>query len=101
MGAALCGVRVLDLTTGTAGPLAAMLLGDFGADVVKVEAPDGDPGRARAGFAMANRNKRSLVLDPRTGDGRRRLDALLAGADICVTGTGSAALGLREARAAR
>ncbi|HEY3686044.1 MAG TPA: CoA transferase [Streptosporangiaceae bacterium] len=94
MDAALGGVRVLDLTTGTAGPLAAMLLGDFGADVVKVEAPGGDPGRARAGFAMANRNKRSRVLDPRTGDGRRRLDALLAGADICVTGTGSAALGL-------
>ena len=91
MGAALQGVRVLDLTTGIAGPLAAMLLADFGADVVKVEPPGGDPARARPRFAMFNRNKRSITLDPAAEPGRRRLEALLAGADVCVTGPGSPA----------
>lgn len=95
MVAALRDVRVLDLTTGVAGPLAAMLLADFGADVVKAEPPHGDPGRTRPGFALFNRGKRSFVLDPHAADDR--LGALLAGADTCVTGTGSAALGLGPA----
>jgi crotonobetainyl-CoA:carnitine CoA-transferase CaiB-like acyl-CoA transferase len=79
--AALGGIRVLDLSRGIAGPLAAMLLADFGADVVKVEPPEGDPARALPGFAVWNRNKRGIVLPP----GSPRLDAWLAGADVCVT----------------
>lgn len=97
MDAALQGVRVLDLTTGIAGPLAAMLLADFGSDVVKVEPPEGEPGWARPGFAMFNRNKRSVTLDPATEPGRRRLESLVAGADVCVTGTGSETLGIPAA----
>lgn len=74
----LSGVRVVDLTTVLMGPFATQILGDYGADVVKVEAPDGDPvrgiGPARhpgmgAIFLQANRNKRSLVLDLRTAEG--------------------------------
>ena len=97
MGTALRDVRVLDLTTGIAGPLASMLLADFGADVVKAEPPAGDPGRMRPGFAAFNRNKRSQVLDPGTEYGRRRLKSLLAGADVCVTGSGSEGFGLGAA----
>jgi crotonobetainyl-CoA:carnitine CoA-transferase CaiB-like acyl-CoA transferase len=79
--AALDGIRVLDLSRGIAGPLATMLLADFGADVVKVEPPEGDPARALPGFAVWNRNKRGIVLEP----GSERLNEWLAGADVCVT----------------
>lgn len=81
---ALAGVRVVDLSTGIAGPMAASLLADFGADVVKAERPGGDPARASASFAMWNRNKRGCVLDPQEQQGQRLLRALLAGADVCV-----------------
>src|SRR3982074_2581490 len=81
---ALEGVRAVDLSSGIAGPLAAMLLADFGADVVKIEPPDGDPARALPGFAMWNRNKRSVVLDQSRPAGRRRLADFLAGADVCI-----------------
>jgi crotonobetainyl-CoA:carnitine CoA-transferase CaiB-like acyl-CoA transferase len=92
MSTALEGVRVVDLSGGIAGPIAAMLLGDFGADVVKIESPNGDPARARPGFAMWNRNKRSVVLDQRDAAGCRRLSEFLAGADVCVIGQPRAAL---------
>jgi crotonobetainyl-CoA:carnitine CoA-transferase CaiB-like acyl-CoA transferase len=79
--AALGGIRVLDLSRGIAGPLAAMLLADFGADVVKIEPPEGDPARALPGFAVWNRNKRGIVLPA----GSSTLDEWLPGADVCVT----------------
>src|SRR2546423_15473483 len=82
---ALEGVRVVDASTGIAGPLAAMLLADFGAEVVKVEPPGGDPDRAEPGFSVWNRNKRSMVLDPGAAADRGRLAGLLAGADLCVS----------------
>lgn len=81
MSAALGGIRVLDLSRGIAGPLAAMLLADFGADVVKAEPPEGDPARSLPGFAVWNRNKRGIVIGP----GSHQLDTWLAGADVCVT----------------
>jgi crotonobetainyl-CoA:carnitine CoA-transferase CaiB-like acyl-CoA transferase len=81
---ALEGVRVVDLSTGIAGPLAAMLLADFGADVLKIEPPDGDPARTLPGFAVWNRNKRSVVVDQNLPNDRGRLADFLAGADVCV-----------------
>ena len=78
------GIRVVELSTGIAGPVAGMLLGDYGAEVVKVEPPDGDPARALAGFAVWNRNKQSVVVDWRSNEGKRRLAGLLAGADLCI-----------------
>lgn len=97
----LAGIRVLDLSTVLAGPYCAMLLGDLGADVVKVEPPEGDPTR-RYGppvadapdaappldrstyFLAANRNKRGIVLDLRDAAGRTALGRLLARSDVLV-----------------
>ncbi|WP_423921671.1 CoA transferase [Candidatus Poriferisodalis sp.] len=59
----LDGVRVVELATGIAGPYAARFLADQGADVVKVEPPDGDPYRSDPGFQAVSRNKRSVVPD--------------------------------------
>jgi crotonobetainyl-CoA:carnitine CoA-transferase CaiB-like acyl-CoA transferase len=104
MTGALAGLRVLDLTAGVAGPMAAMLLADFGADVVKVERPSGDPGRSRPGFAMWNRNKRAVVVDVDTPAGQSELRRLLRCADVCITSDGagsvSAAAVVAEAVAA-
>jgi succinate--hydroxymethylglutarate CoA-transferase len=89
----LSGLRVLDLTRIYAGPFCTMLLGDHGADVVKVEPPGGDPTRRQGPpflhevgmtFLAANRNKRSIELDAKTDDGRRLLHRLAAAADVVV-----------------
>jgi crotonobetainyl-CoA:carnitine CoA-transferase CaiB-like acyl-CoA transferase len=94
----LAGVRVVDASRVLAGPYLAMLLGDLGADVVKIEKPDGgDQTRAwgppwvgegehrvSAYFVAANRNKRSVALDLKSREGRAAFTRLLAGADILV-----------------
>jgi len=84
MATPLDGLRVLDASTGIAGPMAAMYLADFGADVVKAEPPGGDPGRENPGFAMWNRNKRGIVIDDAKASDRERLLGLLRGADVCL-----------------
>jgi crotonobetainyl-CoA:carnitine CoA-transferase CaiB-like acyl-CoA transferase len=91
MDSALGGLRVLELASGIAGPMAAMLLADFGAEVVKVEPPEGDPERARPGFLMWGRGKTSVVLDPGSDRDQERLAALLAGADVLVASPAAAA----------
>lgn len=78
-GGVLEGVRIIDMATGIAAPVAAMVLAEVGADVIKVEPPGGDRQRGTPGFAVWNRSKRSVVLDPKTQ--RERLDELLGGAD--------------------
>ena len=89
----LDGYRVVDLTTMISGPLATMILGDQGADVIKVEPPGaGDLvrrlGDARRGmtatFATSNRNKRSVVLNLKHPDGREILERLVQRADVFV-----------------
>jgi crotonobetainyl-CoA:carnitine CoA-transferase CaiB-like acyl-CoA transferase len=89
-------IRVLDFTTAMAGPRCAMLLGDFGADVIKIEPVEGDYARRwgvnRYGpdgqfsglFIALNRNKRSVVLDLKTQAGRDAAEALTATADVIV-----------------
>jgi crotonobetainyl-CoA:carnitine CoA-transferase CaiB-like acyl-CoA transferase len=80
----LAGLQVVDLSWGVAGPLTTMLLGDHGADVIKVEPPGGDPFRATAGYTVWNRTKRSVVLDLHDGADRARCRRLLSGADVVV-----------------
>ena len=93
----LDGIRVIDASRVLAGPFATMLLADLGADVIKVEPPDGDETRTwgppwwgdpaerrSAYFASVNRNKRSVVLDLRTEVGRDLLHRLLETADLLV-----------------
>jgi crotonobetainyl-CoA:carnitine CoA-transferase CaiB-like acyl-CoA transferase len=84
----LDGIRVLELSTGIAGPLAGMLLADFGADVVKVEPPGGDPARELPGFAVWNRNKRGIIVDSGSPSDQQRLVELLVGADVCIVSSG-------------
>jgi crotonobetainyl-CoA:carnitine CoA-transferase CaiB-like acyl-CoA transferase len=92
-GGPLAGVRVIDLTTVVLGPFATQILGDMGADVVKVESPDGDncrwigPSRTKgmgAYFAMLNRNKRSAVLNLKRPEAIDALLRLVDGADVFV-----------------
>src|SRR5690606_3050559 len=93
----LDGIRVIDASRVLAGPFATMLLADLGADVIKIEPPDGDETRTwgppwwgdpaerrSAYFASVNRNKRSVVLDLRTDDGRGTMHRLLESADLLV-----------------
>ncbi len=91
--APLDGVRVIDLSRVLAGPFCTMLLGDMGADVIKIEEPnEGDEVRTwgpfvgdwSAYFLGVNRNKRSVALDLKSTDGQTALRALLTGADVFV-----------------
>ncbi|MGI9595145.1 MAG: CaiB/BaiF CoA transferase family protein, partial [Acidimicrobiales bacterium] len=93
----LDGIRVVELAQWIAGPSAAGLMADWGADVVKVEAPSGDPQRGifkslgiekelpNPTFAQDNRGKRSVVLDLGHDDARATFDRLLQGADVFIT----------------
>jgi formyl-CoA transferase len=93
-GGALDGIRVIDLTRALAGPYCTMMLGDHGADVVKVEMPgSGDETRewapphingVSAYYLAINRNKRSITLDLKHPEGKRVLERLIEGADVVV-----------------
>lgn len=88
----LSGLRVIDAATIFAGPLIATLLGDFGADVVKVEHPRGDPlrqtGYRKDGvplwWKVVGRNKRCVTLDLKQADGQDIFKRLVAGADVLI-----------------
>ncbi len=84
MAGVLEGVRVLDLSWGVAGPMTAMLLGDQGADVVKIEPPGGDPFRGQLGYKVWQRGKRSAVLDLKAKADKDAFLALAAHADVLV-----------------
>src|SRR5579883_1866492 len=93
----LSGIRIIDLTRVLSGPFCTMLLADLGADVIKVEAPGGDPTRQMGPlppdtggcdyggyFASVNRNKRSVVLDLKSAADRDALLKLVDSADALV-----------------
>ena len=88
----LHGVRVVDLTRVLSGPFCSMLLGDMGAEVIKIESPSGDPVRGQGHhkngfswyFAGFNRNKKSVVLDLYSDEGRADLARLIKTADVLV-----------------
>ncbi len=93
----LAGIRVLDCSRVYAGPIASMLLGDLGAEIWKVEPPNGDETRGwgppywgdpadgrSAYFASVNRNKRSIVINLKTDAGRALLDRLAAQCDLLM-----------------
>ncbi|OYU70307.1 MAG: hypothetical protein CFE28_10090 [Alphaproteobacteria bacterium PA2] len=81
---AYAGLRVLDFTQGTPGPMATMFLGDFGAGVVKVEPPGGDHSASRPGYETFARNKQVLTLDLSVADDLAKAEALIAQADVVV-----------------
>ena len=87
------GLRVIDITSTVVGPLATQILGDLGADVIKIEPPGGDalrklgparnPGMGSL-FLALNRNKRSVVLDLKQEQARQVLERLIEGADVLL-----------------
>ncbi len=90
-------LRIVEIGEGQAVQIAGLMLGALGADVLKVERPDGDPARGTATFANWNRGKRSLPLDLDTAAGLTQLEARLAGADVLLhqfTPSRAKALGL-------
>ncbi|MEM5277558.1 CoA transferase [Cupriavidus taiwanensis] len=97
----LHGLRVVDMTSLGMGPLAAQILGDYGADVIKLEPITGDvfrhvlpqrsPGMSHA-FIQFNRNKRSVALDLKTPDGMAVMRRLLAGTDVLLSNLRPAAM---------
>jgi len=89
----LTGVRVIDFTHHAAGPMCTMLLADYGAEVIKIEPPEGEAFRTsgtvrvdgeHVGFIALNRNKKSVVLDLKTPGGRAAVLKLIAGAQVVV-----------------
>ncbi|HEY2978693.1 MAG TPA: CoA transferase [Burkholderiaceae bacterium] len=102
-GGPLTGVRVLDLTAVVAGPMATQILGDYGADVIKVEAPEGDRMRSNGVtrrprgmssiFLAINRNKRSLCIDLKAPEGLAVIKHLVPTVDVLVHNMRLAAVG--------
>jgi crotonobetainyl-CoA:carnitine CoA-transferase CaiB-like acyl-CoA transferase len=96
------GIKVVELGLWVAGPAAAGVLGDWGADVIKIEPPDGDPFRGLLSamgvggisppFELDNRNKRSVALDLGVAEGRQLAAELVDGADVFITNARPAAL---------
>jgi crotonobetainyl-CoA:carnitine CoA-transferase CaiB-like acyl-CoA transferase len=90
MAKVLAGVRIVEQGTFITGPCAGMMLADLGADVIKIESPDGDPYRAYQGgqysphFQAYNRNKRSLCLDMKQPADGRLFEQLLRSADVYI-----------------
>ena len=101
MAGALEGIKILDLTSVGFGPYACQILGDYGAEVIKIESPEGDITRGIAPFKNkgmghffinANRNKKSLVLDLKSRKGKAAFFKLLEKSDIVMTSIRPAAM---------
>mgnify|MGYP005705405903 FL=1 len=101
MAGALEGIKILDLTSVGFGPYACQILGDYGAEVIKIESPEGDITRGIAPFRNkgmghffinANRNKKSLVLDLKTKKGKAAFFKLIEKSDVVMTSIRPAAM---------
>ena len=88
MPGACAGLRVLDFSQGLAGPMATMVLADFGADVIRVEPVYDDPGWLEPVYLLLQRGKRSIGLDPGTEEGRAELQRIVRGVDVVVESMG-------------
>lgn len=96
MTTALDGLRIIEIGSGEAAAMAGMVLGENGAEVIKVERPTGSRDRQRPGFRVWHRGKKSVALDLDAPEGRGHLDTLLATADaVIVAVSGSTAERLR------
>ncbi len=84
MGSAFDGIRVVEVAQGIAGPYTGMLLAEQGAEVIKVEPPQGDSARGTSSFHIWNRSKQSVVADLATHDGQALLHRLATTADILL-----------------
>jgi crotonobetainyl-CoA:carnitine CoA-transferase CaiB-like acyl-CoA transferase len=103
MSGPLAGIKVIEIGQAVAGPMAGMILGDMGAEVIKIEKPDGgDDARAWGPpfidgdsmlFHSMNRNKKSVILDIKNPDDVARLKQLVAGADILIQNLRSGVVG--------
>ena len=80
----LSGITVLDFSQGMAGSVSTMVMSDFGAEVFKIEPPDGDPYRSSQSALLWNRGKKSVVLDLETLEGRNWASSLASRADVVV-----------------
>ena len=78
------GMTIVDFSTGWPGSIATMVLSDFGAEVIKVEPPTGDPYRAFPQSSLWNRGKKSLVLDMETEEGLHTARSLIKKSDVLV-----------------
>jgi crotonobetainyl-CoA:carnitine CoA-transferase CaiB-like acyl-CoA transferase len=88
MAGVLEGIRVVDMTSGTAGPMTAMMLADLGADVIRADRPGVDPVAVNGSSRVWNRGKRSVEVDLATDDGRSFFRDLVASADVVVQDLG-------------
>src|ERR1019366_3542115 len=78
------GVRVVDLTQGMSGPMATMILADYGAEVIRLEPPGGDPMWSHPAYLLWNRGKKSVALDWTSAEGGEQARRLVEGADIFI-----------------
>ena len=83
------GLRVLDFTQGRAGPIATMILADYGAEVIRVEPSERDPAWDDPTYLLLNRGKKSIDLDLATAEGQGELGRLVAASDVVIESMGA------------
>ncbi len=84
MASAFDGIRIVELAQGVAGPYTGMLLAEQGAQVIKIEPPQGDKARGTPGFHIWNRSKQSIIADPATREGQASIQQLVEAADVLL-----------------
>ena len=98
MAEVLEGITILDFTQGMAGSIATMVLSDFGAEVIKVEPPKGDPFREFPAALLWNRGKKSVTLNLKEQEGREQAQKLSRPAEVVMGGVRGGRAGLGGGR---